>query len=130
MPSGRYICEVLEDMRKMYKTRNFAGLMGAIEDAQRMAYRMEAALGDKKSIEDYEEQASKLKKEVRALKKEAKGMDKLTHLEPRPETDLFPAWGWMCPLCEKISYMNKGVSDPNIVTCIHCKQESKACSTS
>ncbi len=69
MPS-RYLCDVLEDMRKMYETRNFSGLMGAIEDAQRMASRMEAGLGDKHSIEDYEKRVSEAKRAARAAEKE------------------------------------------------------------
>lgn len=69
MPS-RFLCDVLDDMRKMYETRNFSGLMGAIEDAQRMASRMEAALGDRRTIEDYDTEASTLNRQLKNARKE------------------------------------------------------------
>jgi DNA repair exonuclease SbcCD ATPase subunit len=68
MPN-RYMCDVLDDMRKMYKTRNFSGFLGSVEQLQVMAYRMEAALGDKKSIEGYDEEAARLGRDLKAKKK-------------------------------------------------------------
>jgi len=44
----RYLCDVLEEMRKLHKTRNYAPLLGMIEEIQTLANRMEAALGEKK----------------------------------------------------------------------------------
>lgn len=69
MPS-RYLCDVLEDMRKMHETRNFSGLMGSIEQAQVMASRMEAALGDKRTIEQYDKDAAKLNRDIKAKRRE------------------------------------------------------------
>jgi len=43
----RYLCDVLEEMRQAYNTRNFGGLLGLIEEAQSLGNRMEAALGEK-----------------------------------------------------------------------------------
>jgi len=65
---NRTICSVLEEIRKMYETRNFSGLLGAVEEAQGMANRMEAKLYTMKDIERGEEIKSNLKKEIAALK--------------------------------------------------------------
>lgn len=69
MPS-RYICDVLEEMRKCYKTRNFAYLEGLIEEAQTMANRMEAALGEKKDHESWHKKAKEEKEEYKRLLEE------------------------------------------------------------
>lgn len=42
--STRYLCDILEDMRKCYKTRNFSYLPGLIEELQYRANRMENSL--------------------------------------------------------------------------------------
>lgn len=75
MPS-RYLCDILSDMRDMYKTRNFSGLEGSIEQAQVMASRMEAALGDKQTIEGYDEESAKLGRELKSKRKEISGLNK------------------------------------------------------
>lgn len=59
MPN-RYICDVLEEMRKCHETRNFSYLLGLIEEAQTMANRMESSLGCKR---EYNHWHDKLKKE-------------------------------------------------------------------
>jgi predicted transcriptional regulator len=41
----RDICSVLQDMRTMHKTRNYAAFMAAVEECQMYANKMEAALG-------------------------------------------------------------------------------------
>lgn len=66
----RYICDVLEDMRKQFETRNFSGTLGSIEQLQAMAYRMEAALDDKRTLEQYEEDAANARKEIKSLQQE------------------------------------------------------------
>jgi len=66
MPN-RTICEVLGEMRSTYETRNFAGLLGLIEEAQSMANKMEAALQDGKSINELREERKELKDEVKLL---------------------------------------------------------------
>lgn len=73
MPN-RTLCSVLEEMRKCHETRNFAPLLGLIEEAQSMGNRMEAALYDKSDVRDYREERSKLRKEVEALRKEKKAL--------------------------------------------------------
>lgn len=69
MPN-RYICDVLEEMRKCLVTNNFSYLGGLIEEAQSMANRMESTIQDVGDIEHYKQQRSKLRKEVMELRKE------------------------------------------------------------
>lgn len=64
------MCDVLDDMRKMHKTRNYSGLLGSIEQLQVMAYRMEAGLGDKRTIEDYDAEASRLERDLKRKRRE------------------------------------------------------------
>ena len=73
MPN-RYLCDVLDEMRTCYKTRNFSYLMGLIEEAQTMGERMEATLGDKK---DYNHWHKKKKEEQVEFNKLRKDADKL-----------------------------------------------------
>jgi len=73
MPS-RYICDVLTEMRKCIKTLNFSYMESLIEEAQVLANRMEAGLGTKRDIEWREETLRDLKKEIKELKKEKKGL--------------------------------------------------------
>ena len=47
---NRTICDVLEEMRTCYKTRNFSYILSLIEEAQSMANRMEGALWDQKEL--------------------------------------------------------------------------------
>jgi hypothetical protein len=72
--NNRSICEVLSEMRKTYETRNFSYLLGLIEEAQSMANRMEAGLGDKKDVLRWSEERTKLKKEIKELRKEHKDL--------------------------------------------------------
>lgn len=65
---NRTICQVLEEMRKLYETRNFSGLLGLVEEAQTMANRMEAKLYTAKDIQYGEDIKANLKKEIAALK--------------------------------------------------------------
>lgn len=65
MYPNRTLCGVLEEMRACYKTRNFASLLGLIEEAQAMGNRMEASLFDK---HDYEKIRDKLKEAKNELK--------------------------------------------------------------
>jgi signal transduction histidine kinase len=51
-------------MRAMYKTRNFASLLGLIEEAQSMGNRMEAALEDQRDIKNMDRRRKKLKTQL------------------------------------------------------------------
>ena len=69
---NRTICDVLEEMRKCYDSRNFASLMGLIEEAQSMANRMESGLNDKNDIKEINEEWHKAKEKLKKLRKEIK----------------------------------------------------------
>lgn len=69
----RYLCDILKDMRKAYKTRNFSYLPGLIEEMQYRANRMENRIdqiGEYGGVEDLERKRIELKEEVRKLKEE------------------------------------------------------------
>ncbi|KKK47500.1 hypothetical protein LCGC14_3154540, partial [marine sediment metagenome] len=68
MYPNRSICEVLDGMRDCYKTRNFAYLLGLIEEAQYMANRMESTLSDKKDIKRMYKERSELYEEIEKLR--------------------------------------------------------------
>lgn len=65
---NRTMCDVLEEMRKCNKTRNYAQLLGLVEEAQSMANRMEARLMDIKDIDRLEKRWLKCKEKDKALK--------------------------------------------------------------
>ncbi len=67
---NRVICSVLDEMRKCHETRNYAYLLGLIEEAQSLANRMESALGDKKDIREWSDMRAKLKEEIKELRNE------------------------------------------------------------
>lgn len=69
---NRTLCAVLDEMRKLNETRNYAPLLSLIEEAQVMGNRMEAGLSDIKDHKSLLEDISKLKKELKALRKEKK----------------------------------------------------------
>ena len=64
---NRTLCDVLEEMRKCYETRNFSYLPGLIEEAQTYGNRMEGGLTDKSNYEYYRDDRKKLQKEVEEL---------------------------------------------------------------
>lgn len=66
---NRTLCDVLKEMRACYDTRNFAPLMGLIEEAQTYGNRMEAKLYDVRNYEN-------LKKRYKALQKKVAVIDK------------------------------------------------------
>jgi uncharacterized coiled-coil DUF342 family protein len=68
MPN-RYVCDVLEEMRKLHKTRNYSPLLGLIEEVQTLVNRMESALGEKSDHREWHERVRKEKKEFRRLLK-------------------------------------------------------------
>lgn len=70
--TNRYICTVLDEMRKACETRNFSYLPGLIEEVQSLASRMESALYDQKDYAALSEKLSKLNKEVEVLEAKKK----------------------------------------------------------
>lgn len=69
---NRFLCSVLEDMRKCNETRNYAPLAGLIEEAQILGNRMESGLGDKKDLVKMNQEWSELKAKIKTLRAEAK----------------------------------------------------------
>lgn len=67
---NRTLCAVLEEMRKCHETHNYSYMPGLIEEAQTMANRMEAGLGNKEDVEQMERTRTRLKAEIKALKAE------------------------------------------------------------
>lgn len=67
---NRHVCDVLDEMRKCYETKNFSSLLGLIEEAQTMYNRMEASLWNQKDYENAEIRYKELKKKIKALQKE------------------------------------------------------------
>jgi hypothetical protein len=68
------MCDALEEMRQCHKTRNYAPMLGLIEEVQSMANRMEAGLGEK---HDYERWRKRVKSEKQKLKQLLKKTNKL-----------------------------------------------------
>lgn len=62
-------------MRSCYETRNFAGLMGLIEEAQSLANRMEGALNEWNDTEYKMDDVHSMTKKRRELKRELSKMN-------------------------------------------------------
>lgn len=73
--TSRTLCGVLDEMRQCYKTRNFAPLLGLIEEAQTYGNRMEAKLYD---VEHYE----RMRERYKQLRQKVKELEKATGAEP------------------------------------------------
>lgn len=65
----RYVCDVLEEMRKCNETHNYSVLSALIEEAQILVNRMESSLGEKSELEDWHRKAKSERKEYRRLLK-------------------------------------------------------------
>ena len=65
---NRTLCDVLKEIRDLDKTRNYSSLLGLIHEAQSMANRMEAALGDNRDYREYREKAKQAHEEYRKIK--------------------------------------------------------------
>ena len=72
---NRTLCEVLEEMRACFKTRNFASLSGLIEETQSMGNKMEAKLNDIADVKRYTEQRKDLYNEVGQLQKDIEKLE-------------------------------------------------------
>jgi hypothetical protein len=72
---NRTICQVLEEMRALDKTKNYSAMKGLIEEAQSLANRMEAKLYDQKDYDRMMEDAKELKQEIKELKSKKKELE-------------------------------------------------------
>jgi hypothetical protein len=65
----RSVCEVLYEMRACLKSLNFGCLQGQIEEVQILANRMESALTEKRSLEEWHNKAKEEKADYERLLK-------------------------------------------------------------
>ena len=72
---NRYICSVLDEMRKMHETRNYSMLLSLIEECQTLANRMEAGLEDARDVRNAHEDLKKLDKEIAKLREKKKKLE-------------------------------------------------------
>ena len=66
----RTLCDVLEEMRACWKTRNFAPMKGLIEEAQGMGNNMEASLYEIKDLKKLREQYLLARQDMKELNEE------------------------------------------------------------
>ena len=69
---NRYVCTVLEEMRKCLTTHNFSVLPSLIEEAQILVNRMEAKLHDIKDLDTLHDKIKEKKKELKDLEDKVK----------------------------------------------------------
>lgn len=81
--TNRYICDILEEMRKCHETRNYSYLPGLIEEAQSLANRMEAALQDKSDLQSWNRKRREAKDEYMQLLDEANKLRAEKGLPPK-----------------------------------------------
>jgi predicted nucleic acid-binding Zn-ribbon protein len=74
--TNRTMCEVLEEIRKLDKVKNYSGLLGLVEEIQSMANRMESALHDQKDVVKLKEGLKELKKEYKKALQEYQDLEK------------------------------------------------------
>lgn len=79
----RYLCDVLDEMRKCYKTRNFSHLCGLIEEAQTLANRMEATRRERKDYHRWHDMAKKEKKAFNELREKTDKVREKKGEEPK-----------------------------------------------
>ena len=72
----RYVCDVLDEMRKCHKTHNYSYLPALIEEAQTLVNRMESALGEKSDLESWHAKAKEEKQEYKRLLKKTNKLRK------------------------------------------------------
>ena len=66
---SRFICTVLEEMRKCNETRNYAPLLSQIEEIQILANRMESSIEEASELRLGEDYRKLLKEEIDILVK-------------------------------------------------------------
>lgn len=65
---NRTLCDVLNEARKCYETRNFSYLLGLIEEAQVMGNKMEAALFDQNDLKYAQKELKKVNEKLEKQK--------------------------------------------------------------
>lgn len=72
----RYVCDVIEEARKLHDTRCYGSLPGLVEEIQTLVNRMEAALGNKRDYERWHKKAKEEKAEYKKLLEKANKLRK------------------------------------------------------
>ena len=67
---NRTMCDVIEELRKCFETRNFSSALGLAEEIQSMANRMEASLSDKRDVKRWTKERNELSEEMDKLNEE------------------------------------------------------------
>lgn len=78
---NRTLCDVLEEMRQLDKSRNYSALRGLIEEAQSMGNRMEAGLHDLRDFANIQEELKKGRQELKRLDKEIEEKENESKIE-------------------------------------------------
>lgn len=65
-------CNIIEDLRNCFKSRNFSYMGGLLEELQYAGTKMEAALEGKNNIQDWAERRSNLNREIENLEAQIK----------------------------------------------------------
>jgi len=73
---NRIMCTILEEMRDLFKTYNFAPLMSLIEEAQVVADRMESAIDMKRTMVELHKEMHELKQARNKLREECENLIK------------------------------------------------------
>ena len=74
---NRLVCEVLEEVRKCSKTRNFSYLPGLVEEVQTLVNRMESKLQDNKDVRNARDVINEAKQELMDIRAEIKALQEL-----------------------------------------------------
>jgi len=74
---SRYLCDVLDEIKTCYKTRNFTPVEGLVEEARIIGRRMEAALSDQHTLEGMRRALKEAKQELTQLDKEIQAKSEL-----------------------------------------------------
>lgn len=72
---NRTICDVIAEVLKCHKTRNYSMLPSLMQEMQLMADRMEAALSDLKDLESLRQEIKKAKNELKKLEDKKESND-------------------------------------------------------
>lgn len=69
-------CNIIDDLKSCYRTRNFSYVLGLLEELQYAGDKMEAALEGKKDLKDWAERRSDLNHEIEELEIKRKKLER------------------------------------------------------
>lgn len=81
--TNRFLCDVLDDMLKCDKTKNYSMIESLVEEARMLGRRMETALADQKDLKRLSEDTAKARKKFKKLKAECEKLEsQIEDLQP------------------------------------------------